>query len=185
MRGWLELTCAILLLFASAQAASEPLAAVREGKAFVLLRHAHAPGVGDPADFKLGDCSTQRNLNEQGRRQSKAWGEKLRQVGLADIRLYSSRWCRALDTATAMELGAVTELPVLDSFFQDRDRAAQVTGALKGFLSETHGDQPVLLITHQVNITALTGLVPASGEALLIALPLGNPPEVLSRIPPP
>jgi len=176
--------CALLMVF-SAHAATEPLAAVREGKAFVLMRHAYASGVGDPADFRLGDCNTQRNLNDLGRRQSKAWGQALRQAGLADIQLYSSRWCRALETATVMGLGPVIELPALDSFFQNRSRAKQATAKLKGFLSKVTVNQPVLLVTHQVNITAFTGLVPASGEALVVALPLGSPPEVLARIPPP
>ena len=89
--------------------------ALREGRALLLLRHANAPGLGDPPGFVLDDCSTQRNLDEHGRAQARRWGELLRE-GLTRVRLLSSRWCRALDTAQQMALAPVEPLPALDSF---------------------------------------------------------------------
>lgn len=174
------------VLLACLAAHADPLADLQADRAFLLMRHAHAPGIGDPEHFKLRDCDTQRNLDEQGRNEARAWGRKLRRVPLAgSIQLYSSRWCRALDTATGMDLGPVVEVPALDSFFGERGRSEQATHELKSFVDELPEGQLAVLVTHQVNITALTGIVPASGEALLIALPLTDPPDILARIPPP
>lgn len=157
--------------------------ALREGQAVLLMRHASAPGIGDPEGFVLGDCSTQRNLDERGRLQAQRWGELLRDREITRPRLFSSAWCRAMDTAELMRLGTVLHSPALDSFFvrggQQRD--AQ-TRELRAFMDSLRGSPPAVLITHQVNITALTGIVPRSGEALVLALPITDPPEVMARI---
>ena len=167
--------------------ASDSLAwdALREGRALLLLRHASAPGIGDPASFQLGDCTTQRNLSEQGREESRRWGELLRRQRIEQPRLFSSRWCRARDTAREMGLGAVEPLPALDSFFASRARARQQTAELVAQVNGLARGAPIVLVSHQVNISALTGMYPASGEGLILALPLGDPAQVLARIPPP
>ncbi|OEC36537.1 Phosphohistidine phosphatase SixA [Pseudomonas cuatrocienegasensis] len=160
-------------------------AALREGRALLLLRHATAPGVGDPAGFTLGDCSTQRNLNEQGRAEGRRWGERLRGLGIERPQLLSSRWCRARDTAQAMDLGPVEPLPPLDSFFENRTTANQQIEALLAQINALPAGVARVLVSHQVNITALTGIYPASGEGLILALPLTRPAKVLARIDPP
>ena len=99
------------------------LAALREGRAVALMRHATAPGTGDPAGFALGDCTTQRNLSAAGREQARATGARLRAAGIAMARIYSSQWCRCLETARLLGLGEVTELPALNSFFGERAQA--------------------------------------------------------------
>lgn len=148
------------------------------------MRHATAPGLGDPAGFTLGDCSTQRNLDDRGREEARLSGERLRAVGITRARLYSSRWCRAQDTAEEMGFGPVAPLPALDSFFEARDRRATQTRALREAVNALPRGAPLILITHQVNITALTGIFPRSGEALLLPWPLPERPEVLARIAP-
>lgn len=158
---------------------------LREGRALLLMRHATAPGVGDPAGFTLGDCSTQRNLNEQGRAEGRRWGERLRSLGIERPQLLSSRWCRAQDTAQAMGLGPVEALPPLDSFFENRTTANQQMDALLAQINAMPAGVARVLVSHQVNITALTGIYPASGEGLIIALPLTRPAKVLARIDPP
>ncbi len=159
--------------------------ALREGRALLLLRHANAPGLGDPPGFVLDDCSTQRNLDEHGRAQARRWGELLREKGLTRVRLLSSRWCRALDTAQQMALAPVEPLPALDSFFASPTSERLQTAALREALTELEPGEVVVLVTHQVNITALTGIFPQSGEGLILARPLAVAPKVLARVAPP
>jgi len=162
-----------------------PWQALREGRALLLLRHANAPGLGDPPGFVLDDCSTQRNLDEHGRAQARRWGELLREKGLTRVRLLSSRWCRALDTAQQMALAPVEPLPALDSFFASPTSERLQTAALREALTELEPGEVAVLVTHQVNITALTGIFPQSGEGLILARPLAVAPKVLARVAPP
>ncbi|MFO7703604.1 MAG: histidine phosphatase family protein [Halopseudomonas sp.] len=159
--------------------------AVREGRALVILRHAYAPGIGDPEYFRLEDCATQRNLNAQGREQSARWGDFFRTQGLASATVYTSRWCRAVDTAEGFCLGRVQRLAELDSFFQDRGQEDAQTQALRRMIAGLPAGVPVIMVSHQVNISALTGEFTRSGDAMVLALPLANPPEVLARVPAP
>lgn len=159
--------------------------ALRDGRAVLLLRHATAPGLGDPSEFVLEDCHSQRNLDDRGRQEARRWGELLRQQRIERPRLYSSRWCRALDTAREMQLGAVQPLPELDSFFESQERAEPQTRELCKAINALPRGEPVVLVSHQVNITALSRIYPASGEGLILALPLTVPAKVLARISPP
>lgn len=183
-----RLGCVLALLLAlpaPAQAdEGQLLAALREGRAVALMRHAVAPGTGDPAGLRLGDCATQRNLSAEGRAQARATGARLRAGGVTSARVYSSQWCRCLETARLLGLGEVTELPALNSFFRDRARGPQQTAELRTFLRDRPQGPPVILVTHQVNITAFTDGFVRSGEIVLVALPLGQEPEVLGRIAP-
>ena len=142
---------------------------VREGSSFVLLRHAIAPGTGDPDNFALGDCSTQRNLSAAGRKQALAIGDSLRASGIPGARVFSSQWCRCLETAELLKLGPVKELPQLNSFFQQYQRRDSQTQELRTWIGsqDIEVDRPLVLVTHQVNITALTGYYPASGELVI------------------
>lgn len=140
----------------------------RQGRLAVLLRHAIAPGTGDPPGFRLDDCATQRLLSEAGRAQARAIGVLLRERGLAAAEVRSSAWCRCLETARLLGLGPVMREPALDSFFGDRAAGPARTATLREVLRGWQATAPLVLVTHQVNITALTGIVPASGEALLL-----------------
>ncbi len=158
-----------LLLFAlAAPAWAQPpgIEALREPGAVALLRHADAPGTGDPAGFALGDCATQRNLGDAGRAQARAIGARLRRAGVR-ARVFSSAWCRTRETADLLGLGPVTLLPALNSFFQDSAAGPAQTEALRRFIADWTGG-PLILVTHQVNITALTGVYPRSGELVLL-----------------
>lgn len=158
--------------------------ALRGGEAVLMLRHALAPGTGDPANFQLGDCSTQRNLNDIGREQARAWKPFLAVHGITDARIFSSQWCRCMETATGMNLGKVTEWPPLNSFFRNRgDGPAQTRQTIKQVNGLEDG-APVILVSHQVNITALAGIFPASNEGVILALPLSEKPRVLARVTP-
>jgi broad specificity phosphatase PhoE len=154
----------------------------RDGKAILIMRHTLAPGTGDPTGFVLDNCSTQRNLNDEGRQQAKRWGQLLRDKYRAGITVYSSQWCRCLDTARLMGLTPPTPLPALNSFFAGRGDGDEQTQALLQQFDTAQTAQPTVLVTHQVNFTALTGIFPRSGEAAILALPLTRPAKVLARI---
>ncbi len=141
---------------------------LRSGGHVALIRHALAPGTGDPAAFTLEDCSTQRNLSDRGRGQAARIGDRFRERGIETARVLSSQWCRCLETAELLGLGPVEELPILNSFFERRENEERQTRGLEGWLAEQDLDRPVVLVTHQVNITALTGVFPTSGEMVVI-----------------
>jgi phosphohistidine phosphatase SixA len=144
---------------------------LREGSGYVvLLRHALAPGTGDPAGFRLDNCSTQRNLSAEGRRQAVAIGAEWRRQRLPIDRVLTSRWCRARDTARLLAVGKVTAYPALDSSFTVSDSVAAGRTRIVRNLIRKHQAKPgvLVLVTHQVNITSLTGVVPSSGGAVVV-----------------
>lgn len=142
-------------------------AAARADGAILLMRHAIAPGTGDPDGFRLDDCATQRNLSDEGRAQARATGAALRAQGIAITQVFTSQWCRCRDTARLLDLGPVQDWPSLNSFFEDRAQSdAQTAETLARLAALPDGARPIL-VTHQVNITALTGIVPRSGEILV------------------
>lgn len=159
---------AFLLPMAHALAADDILAPLRNGEAVLLMRHAEAPGTGDPSGFRLGDCATQRNLSTAGHEQARRAGAALRRHGIEQAAIYSSAWCRCRDTAAGLGLGPVETAVELNSFFGAGDPDGRQTAALRSLIARLAGGRPSILVTHQVNITALTGVYPASGEAILL-----------------
>ena len=134
--------------------------------AFAIMRHALAPGTGDPANLTVGYCSTQRNLSQQGRDQASRIGQAFRDRGHAFDVVLTSQWCRCRDTADLLNLGPVQEVPAFNSFFQDfSNRDSQTAEALTVLAGRT--DRP-FIVTHQVNIRALTGQTTRSGEVLVV-----------------
>ena len=153
---------------------SDVWASARADGVVILMRHAIAPGTGDPAGFTLGDCSTQRNLNDQGRTQARRIGAAIRAADIKIDLVLTSAWCRAAETTELLGLGTVTVEPALNSFFDGRADSDRATAELRARLKTLNGRKAVL-VTHQVNITALTGVYPASGEMIFIAIePVGE-----------
>jgi len=137
--------------------------------AVAIMRHALAPGTGDPAGFRIDDCSTQRTLDARGRAQARKIGAEMRARGVRFDRVLTSRWCRCRETARLMDVGPVEAFPVLDSFFADRRaNGPRQTAALRDFLDDRPAGERILLVTHQVNITALTGRGVTSGEVVVL-----------------
>ena len=155
--------------------------ALKDGTAFVIMRHALAPGTGDPENFKLGKCDTQRNLSEQGRQQARETGKLFQTNGIAEAEVFTSAWCRCRDTAGLLALGEVRTLEPLNSFFRRQDRRQAQTLALKDWLQARTGDKPLVLVTHQVNITALTGVFPKSGELIFVEVGADKSLRVVDR----
>jgi phosphohistidine phosphatase SixA len=174
---------ALCLAVIAAPLQADPMAAAATPGAVLLMRHATAPGTGDPANLRLGDCTTQRNLSDAGRTEARAIGARLRAAQIRVDRVLHSEWCRTAETARLLDLGPVTPFPAANSFFSDRSAAARQTAELMDYLGDLPSDERVLIVTHQVNITALTGIVPRSGE-IVIARRTGDALEVLDRLPP-
>ena len=160
---------ALLLLASSGVGSAYNLwNSLKSGNHLVLIRHALAPGYGDPENFDVKDCKTQRNLNDDGRYQSKKIGDLFRSNGINHAIVYSSQWCRSLDTARLLDLGEVLEFSALNSFFESFEREPIQTEEMKGWIKTAPLGTPTVLISHQVNITALTGYNPESGEIVFV-----------------
>ena len=162
----IALVC-LLGLVATAHANESVMQELQNGGYVALMRHALAPGTGDPAELTLGDCSTQRNLNDSGRTQARATGDFFRQAGVEFQAVYSSEWCRCMETAALMAHGDVQPLPAINSFFRHMQQREAQSGQLLRWLAQQSSAKPLLLVTHQVNITALTGVYPQSGEVVV------------------
>ena len=136
----------------------------------LLLRHSLAPGVGDPVNFRLGDCSTQRNLSAEGREDAKEIGAWLSRRQIPIYRVESSRWCRAKETAQLLGLGKVKLNRNLDSLFQEveLEKHPQTIKVRRQIVEHRNKNGLLILVGHYVNIAAITGVGPGSGEGVLV-----------------
>lgn len=141
---------------------------LRAGACVVMLRHAQTdPGVGDPPEFDLAQCRTQRNLNEAGRAQARRIGAWFSARQFQPRAVQSSAWCRCKDTAD-LAFGRHAVLPALSSTFGSSQNQASQTQALRALLAAVPAGQFDVWVTHQINITALTGENPAMGDAIVV-----------------
>ena len=134
------------------------------------MRHTLAPGVGDPANYTLVDCKTQRNLSAEGRQQAVIVGDWLRHQGVKSADVYSSDWCRCKDTAQLLGFKGWQIEPTLASFFDEMHKAQAQNQRLQSFIVEklkTKGKQPLILVTHHVNIFEFMGENVSSGDLVL------------------
>ena len=143
---------------------------LRQGGHVVLIRHAATvPGVGDPENFKLGVCATQRNLSDGGREDARRIGAAFRKRAVPVSQVLSSRWCRCVDTAR-LAFGRVRPETMVDSMFNDDDAARQgKVRALRAYLSTHNEPGNLVLVTHDINIRVLVGESLAQGE-MVVAL---------------
>lgn len=165
---------AALLLIAAALPA--PASAQSEARAWevlagggvVLFRHANAPGGGDPPGMRIGECATQRNLDAAGRDQARRIGAAFSGRGIAVGAVLTSQWCRTRETAALAFPGRAVDEAAFNSFFADRGAGSARTAAARGILAGWSGPGALVVVTHQVNITSLTGVFPASGEGIVL-----------------
>lgn len=155
---------------------------MRSGGVTVLMRHAQTvPGIGDPPGFVPGQCATQRNLSDAGRRDARSIGAAFKQRGIDPGTVWSSRWCRCLDTAR-LAFGRVQPEPSLDSMFNDDTaRSSAKLRDLHGRLAARQDTTLLVLVTHDVNIRALTGQSLAPGE-MVVTVRRDGKLEVLGRL---
>jgi phosphohistidine phosphatase SixA len=136
----------------------------------MLMRHAYAPGVGDPHGYTVQRCESQRLLNEEGRDQSLRIGQWLRAQGVEKAQVHSSVWCRCQQTAELLKFGAVKVEPSLASFFDEPQQATVRNQSLQQFIAKTlktKGDRALILVTHHVNIREFMGQDIGSGDMVL------------------
>ena len=157
-------------------------ARLRAGRVAVLLRHAITdPGVGDPPGFRLDTCSTQRNLSAAGRAQAQRIGAWFEARGLVPARVRSSAWCRCIDTGR-LAFGRAEPWPALNSFFGEAGARERQTPALDAALPGLAAGAFEVWVTHQINITALTGEFAQMGEACVVERPAPDAPiRVIGR----
>jgi phosphohistidine phosphatase SixA len=142
---------------------------LQSGGHVVLIRHAITEsGVGDPPEFKLGDCSTQRNLSAQGRTDAKRIGDAFSKRGIPIAKVLSSRWCRCLDTAK-IAFGRATPSPMLDSMFNDREKPQEEkVREFRAAVATMPKDVNMIMVTHQYNIQAFADVSLSSGEIVVM-----------------
>lgn len=137
----------------------------------LLMRHAVAPGIGDPAGYKLQDCKSQRNLDATGRAQAQKTGQWLKAQGVGNALVFSSAWCRCKETAENLAFGTPALEASLNSFFDDMRQGPQSNLNLQKFIAnqlKAKGDKALVLVTHQVNMTEFTGAAVGSGDMVLV-----------------
>jgi hypothetical protein len=156
----------VVLLLLSQSHAQNDWAALKNG-GMVLFRHAIAPGGGDP----------------EGRAQAKRIGAAFRVQKIVVGKVLTSQWCRTRETAELAFPGLPQDEPAFNSFFSDRSREAAQTRAALEILKNWRGAGVMVVVTHQVNIAALTGISPNSGEGLIVRLVAGKL-EVTGRLQP-
>jgi phosphohistidine phosphatase SixA len=159
---------------ASAAAADEEMwTLLKAGGQVIVMRHASTDkSVGDPPNFRLDDCATQRNLSAEGREEAQRVGAAFRARAVSIGRVLSSQWCRCLETAR-LAFGEPTPWPALNSTFRNRELEPERTREVRALAGERPAGGNLVLVTHQLNIAALTTVYPAEGE-LVVLSPLGG-----------
>jgi len=177
------LALTLLLVLPSVATADERLwTLLKDGGQVVLIRHGlTAPGVGDPPEFRLDDCPTQRNLIDEGRRQSQQVGEAFRARKIPVARVLSSPWCRCVETARLAFGGSETWTPLSNLFGRSENREEQVR-QMRGRVSEAPQGGNLVLVTHGSTIAALTGINPDTAEMVVVTPQGGGRFAVAGRI---
>lgn len=169
-RALAALALAVLACGAHAAAADGDAWTVLErGGQVVLMRHAlTTPGAGDPPGMRLDDCSTQRNLSDEGRRHARAVGAALREHKVPVDRVLTSPWCRCIETARLVfgDSGEVSR--TLDNLFGRHENEARQVAALRALAVEWRGKGNLFLVSHGSTILALTGISPDTSEMVIV-----------------
>ncbi|MCP4317305.1 MAG: histidine phosphatase family protein [Hyphomicrobiales bacterium] len=161
----------IIYSFGASNAGSTEAAWARlaTGGYTVFLTHALAPGAGDPPHFELDDCTTQRNLSDRGRQQALRRGVRFAARAVSISRVYSSRWCRTIDTANAAFRVDPELLEALDLVEDDPEALAAQSKEIIEIIRQFRGPGNQVMVTHPENVEALTGIMPREGEAVIVA----------------
>ena len=141
---------------------------LENGGKLIFIRHAYAPGIGDPNNFNLNDCSTQRNLNSIGRKQAKDIGEFFRENKIKIYKILSSEWCRCKETADIAFKNYSTN-SFLNSFYSSKyvkNKDKQVV-ALNNYVKKFKSDKNLIFVTHYVLISEVLNYGPSSGEIVV------------------
>jgi len=141
---------------------------LKDGNKIIFIRHAYAPGNGDPTNFKLNDCSTQRNLNNEGIIQSKKIGQFFSKNNIQIDKVLSSEWCRCKDTAK-FAFNKYSTFDALNSFYDlkfENNKDKQIND-LKNYINNWNSKKNLVLITHYVVIYDVLKVGANSGEIII------------------
>lgn len=172
-RGPIRLFALLLVVFVDVARSEAPALSLEQaaerlsaGGYVLMMRHARTvPGVGDPPNFTLGECATQRNLSDDGRRQARAIGARLLAAKVSVAQVKTSQWCRCQETAR-LTFGAASDWQALNSFFATPANEPAQTRELHRAAAALAPTENVAWITHQVNISAALGRFASPGEII-------------------
>ena len=139
-----------------------------EGGKLIFIRHAYAPGSGDPDNFNLNDCSTQRNLSDRGKKQAEHIGTIFRENKIEIDEVYSSEWCRCKETAEIAFTNFTTK-NFLNSFYSSnyaKNKTKQIKDLMK-FVKKNNFEKNIIFVTHYVLISEVLDYAPSSGEIIV------------------
>ena len=144
------------------------LNSLKEGKKIIFIRHAIAPGNGDPDNFNINDCTTQRNLSKNGIIQSKNIGIFFEKNEIKIDKVLSSEWCRCKDTAK-IAFKKFKTFNALNSFYDEKFAANESNQIedLKKYIKKWDSDKNLVLVTHYVVISSILGIGSSSGEIII------------------
>ena len=179
---WLTIILALSAPPLAAADLAKALAALKTDGRVILMRHTQAvPGAGDPNGFKLGDCSTQRNLNQRGISQARQFGAALKAANIRIGKVLVSQWCRADDTARlVLDAAGLAKLPrepfwPLNNVWDDDSRVDQQSAAIRAEIARWRGPGALLMVSHGVTISPVLGRSTTQGGFFVIELSNGNP----------
>ena len=141
---------------------------LEDGEKLIFIRHAYAPGSGDPNNFNLNDCSTQRNLNEEGRKQAQKIGNFFKKNKIKIEKVFSSEWCRCKETAE-IAFNSYSTKNFLNSFYSleySKNKNKQIK-ELNNYIAKFKSDKNLVLVTHYVLISEVLNYAPSSGEIVV------------------
>ena len=142
---------------------------LNEGGKLIFIRHAYAPGSGDPVNFDLSDCASQRNLSKEGIDQAKNIAKFFLQNHIEQNLVLSSEWCRCMQTAKYAFRNYKTK-SFLNSFFSQKfahTRNNQIK-ELKEYINKWNGKGNLIFVTHYVVILEILNLSVSSGEIVVV-----------------
>ena len=141
---------------------------LKEGGKIIFIRHALAPGNGDPENFNIYDCSTQRNLDQKGIQQAKKIGNFFKSNNISIENVYSSEWCRCKDTAN-YAFGNFQTFDALNSFYDERfaNNETKQIKDLKQYVKNWDSDKNLIFVTHYVVISSILSTASSSGELII------------------
>jgi len=141
---------------------------LKKGGKLIFIRHAYAPGGGDPINFDINECNTQRNLNNSGRNQADKIGSLFKDNNISTDKVYSSEWCRCKETAL-IAFNEFETKKFLNSFFSSKfaqNKNSQIK-SFKKFIKSWDGKKNLIFVTHYVFISEILDYAPSSGEIII------------------
>ena len=158
-----------LVISTKASSNEDLLNSLKEGGKLIFIRHAYAPGSGDPKNFDIEDCSTQRNLNQEGKNQAKNIGLLFKQKNISIDYVISSQWCRCKETALIAFGDKYETNSFLNSFYEERfsNNKENHILELKKYIDNWSGKKNLVFITHYVVISEVLNVYPSSGEIVI------------------